>query len=52
MEYLTQESWVEKNGNRLYPTEYKYIKNGDIVMTHYSLLDEDGYELDFIIVYE
>lgn len=52
MEYLTQETWIEKNGNRLYPTEYTYNEDGDIVITQYSLLDEDGYELDYVIVYD
>ena len=52
MEYLTKETWLTKNGNTLYPTEYQYNEEGDIVITTFSLLDEDGYELDYQIVYD
>lgn len=51
MEYLTNEIWFTKNGNTLYPTEYQYNEEGDVVMTTFSLL-EDGYELDYQVVYD
>ena len=51
MKYLTKETYLTKNGNTIYPTEHQYNEDGDIVVTTFSLLDKDGEELDYEVVY-
>ena len=50
--YLTKEQWYDNGDNILYPVEYTYDKDGDLVMTYFAVLNEDGNIIDSKVVYD